>query len=298
VILRALAPGKVNLCLFLGGVRSSDGRHELVTLLESVSLADELELSTLDRGADVVHCPGVDGPNLVVGALAELRACGWDAPPVRIDIRKRIPVAAGMAGGSADAAAALRLAAHLAPLPEGLVLAELAAGLGADVPSQLTPGLALGTGAGEIVEQTAALAPRAFVIVPLAGRRLSTADVYREADRLGLARSQPSLARVHGALVRALREPAELPRELLVNELEPAARSLCPEIDSALGALRNAGAWPVLVCGSGPTSVGVYWGADAPARAAQTAAALSARFTGTVDAVPVNAEFAGVVPAA
>src|ERR1700680_4715174 len=91
--LAALAPGKVNLCLFLGPLRE-DGRHELVTLLESVSLADELTLES-DAEHDCVVCPGVEGPNLVADALAGLRARGWDAPPVRIEIVKRIPVAAG-----------------------------------------------------------------------------------------------------------------------------------------------------------------------------------------------------------
>ncbi len=143
--MRELAFGKVNLCLFLGPVRE-DGRHELVTLYESISLADELSLTESD--ADEVVCPGVNGPNLVSAALEGLRARGWGAPAVRIEIGKRIPVAAGLGGGSADAAAALRLAKRLAPVPDELVR-ELAAELGADVPGQLQPGLWLGTGAGE-----------------------------------------------------------------------------------------------------------------------------------------------------
>ena len=116
--LRALAPGKVNLALFLGPTRD-DGRHELVTLLESLSLADELVLETLESAPamaqDEVVCPGIEGENLVARALAALRKRGWDAAPVRIDVDKRIPVAAGMGGGSADAAAALRMAVELAP---------------------------------------------------------------------------------------------------------------------------------------------------------------------------------------
>ena len=101
------APAKVNLCLFLGPTRA-DGRHELVTLFESVSLADELEIGR--RGAGRGGVPGVAGPNLVSDALWALREAGWDAPPVRVEITKRIPVAAGLGGGSADAAAVLRLA--------------------------------------------------------------------------------------------------------------------------------------------------------------------------------------------
>ena len=85
-------------------------------------------------------------------ALAGLRARGWDAPPVQVTIDKRIPVAAGMGGGSADAAAVLRMAPRVAPVVTGRC-AELAAELGADVPSQLAPGLVLGTGAGDEVER-------------------------------------------------------------------------------------------------------------------------------------------------
>src|SRR5215471_2087902 len=111
--LTVLAPGKVNLSLFLGPTRA-DGRHELVTLFESVSLADELIVDT-DAERDEVICPGVPEPNLVSSAIAGLRERGWDAPAVRIEIKKRIPIAAGMGGGSADAAAALRVASELAP---------------------------------------------------------------------------------------------------------------------------------------------------------------------------------------
>ena len=119
--LTARAPGKLNLCLFLGEPRA-DGRHELVTLFESVSLADELQLTVVpDSAADEIVCPGVEGPNLAARALAELRARGWDAPPVQIEIHKRIPVAAGMGGGSADAAAVLRLARRLAPVSDDVI---------------------------------------------------------------------------------------------------------------------------------------------------------------------------------
>ena len=126
--------------------------------------------------------------------LDGLRARGWAGPPLRVVIDKRIPVAGGMGGGSADAAALLRIAPVLAPVAAG-VLDALAASLGADVPSQLTPGLVLGTGAGEVVEPVRApLAPHAFVIVPQ-GFGLSTPEVYREADRLGLPRTASDLAR-------------------------------------------------------------------------------------------------------
>ena len=285
----ALAPGKINLCLFLGGTRA-DGRHELVTLFQPVSLADEVSLAT-GVGADAVVCPGVEGPNIAERALAELRARGWDGPPVRIEIRKRIPVAAGMAGGSADAGAVLRLAAALSPLPSAGLAAEVAGLLGADVPSQLAPAPALGTGAGEIITPAPPRAPFAAVILP-STERLPTASVFAEADRLGLARSAADLGQRRRALEGALHSGPELPGELLVNDLEPAARSLRPSIDGGLTAAREIGADAVLVCGSGPTVAGIFWGADAAARARDGAAAAAERIPAAIAVIPVDAEFA------
>jgi 4-diphosphocytidyl-2-C-methyl-D-erythritol kinase len=288
--LRALAPGKVNLGLFLGPVRA-DGRHELVTLFESVSLADELSLSVLTRDApgDEVVCPGIaERENLVSRTLGGLRRLGWDAPPVRIEIVKRIPIAAGMGGGSADAAAALRMAVELAPgRPEEL--ASLAASLGADVPSQLVPGLVLGSGAGELVEPFEPLAPHALVIAPRQ-HALSTAAVYREADALGLPRGSEQLAVRYQQLVAALQPGAVLPSQLIANDLEQAAMSLCPAIAQALQAIREAGADQAFVCGSGPTAAGLFWGADAPGRAAAAARAVAPRFRGAASVLPVSAE--------
>jgi 4-diphosphocytidyl-2-C-methyl-D-erythritol kinase len=267
--LRALAPAKVNLSLFLGPTRP-DGRHELLTLFESLSLADELILHTLPSPPDRVECPEVPGDrNLAAAALAELRARGWAGPPVSIRIAKRIPVAAGMAGGSADAAATLRLASELAPgRPEEVE--AVAAGLGADVPAQLAPGLAIGTGAGEIVERLQPLASHAFVVVPLLAE-LATPDVYREADRLGLPRAPHELADLRSRLRGASRPGARLPGELLVNDLEPAAVSLCPDAGRALQLVREAGAETAMVSGSGPTVVGLWWGEDAEAAAGRAA---------------------------
>lgn len=274
------APAKINLCLFLGPTRA-DGRHELVTLFDSLTLVDELEIAEGVR--DTVVCEGVKGPNLVSAALSALRAAGWDAPPVRVQIRKRIPVAAGMGGGSADAAAMLRLASRLGPVP-GESLRRIAAGLGADVPSQLAPGPSLGTGAGEMVEPLAGLPPYGVLVLPQSFA-LSTTDVYREADRLDLARSARELASRRAELAAAL--PA-LPPELVVNDLQPAAVSLAPAIDDALGAARRAGADQVLVCGSGPTVIGIFWGPGGADQAAAVAARLRSAHPGSVAAAPVQ----------
>jgi 4-diphosphocytidyl-2-C-methyl-D-erythritol kinase len=245
------APAKLNLCLYLGAVRD-DGLHELCSLFEPLALADPIEIAEAER--DEVLCPGVAGENLAARALAGLRARGWEQPPLRIRIEKRIPVAAGLGGGSADAAAVLRLASgEVEDLP------ALAAEIGADVPSQVVPSLALVGGAGEQVERLPDPAPHAVVLLPGAGG-LGTAEVFAEADRLGLGRSGEELSEI-GERLRRVAGAGASPLsylDLLVNDLEPAARSLRPEIGDALDALRAAGAPLALLTGSGPTAFGLF----------------------------------------
>lgn len=287
--LRALAPAKVNLSLFLGPTRA-DGRHELVTLFQSLSLADEVLLETGVEG-DQVICPGVVGNNLAAAALAALRARGWDGPPLRLLISKRIPVAGGMGGGSADAAAALRLATAVAPgRPEELEL--VATSLGADVPSQLVSGLSVGTGAGDLVERFAPLAAHAYVVLP-AGFPLATPAVYAEADRLGLGRSASELSDLYASLVAAVGPGgAVIPAELLVNDLHEAAVSLRPAIADLLDALASVGAERVMVSGSGPTAIGIRWGEGARDWASKAADELRSAHPGVVAASPVSTDFA------
>ena len=281
-----IAFAKVNLCLFLGPTRA-DGRHELVTLFSSLALSDTLTITPAALGgADRVVCAGVSGANLVADALAELRCAGWAPPPLQVTIVKRIPVAAGMGGGSADAAAMLRCAARLAPV-DGATVARIAAGLGADVPAQLDPGPSIGTGAGEVVTAVGDLAPHGVLVLPQRAA-LSTPAVYREADRLGLGRDAGELSQRSRDLAAAVGRGGPLPDALAVNDLGPAARSLCPAIDEALERARSAGADQVLVCGSGPTSVGIFWGADGRDRAARAAHRLSARYPEAVAAEPVR----------
>ena len=254
------APAKLNLCLYLGP-RRGGGLHELCSLFEPLALGDLIAVSEAER--DEVVCAGVAGENLATRALAALREQGWDGPPQRIEIEKRIPVAAGLGGGSADAAAVLRLAAG-----EVAGLEEIAAKLGADVPSQLTPALALVRGAGERVERLPEPLPHAVVLLPDGGG-LSTAEVFAEADRLGLDRGAAELDDLAERL-RAAANAGASPlayAELLVNDLEPAARSLRPPIGEALDALRTAGAAHALLTGSGPTAFGLFESLDA-ARAA------------------------------
>ncbi|HEX8084750.1 MAG TPA: hypothetical protein VF529_10710 [Solirubrobacteraceae bacterium] len=266
------APAKINVCLFVGPIRE-DGRHELVSVMESITLADTLTLEPLDGGEDEVVSAGVED-TLVTRALAAFRArTGWNGGPVRITIDKRIPVAAGLGGGSADAAAALRLAARASGFDDEGTLHELATTLGSDVPGQVRPGRVLATGAGEHVERLPPPKPYGILVLP-SRETLSTPAVYAEADRLGLPR-----ASLGDALREARRDPPPA-----VNDLQDAARSLCPSIDEALGTARAAGARDAIVAGSGPTVLGFF---DTPAEAETAAGELAGRDPRPVAATPV-----------
>jgi 4-diphosphocytidyl-2-C-methyl-D-erythritol kinase len=305
---RALAPAKINLGLFLGPTRASDGRHELVTVMQSISLADEVTLEPAPEGAerDELLCPGVRGApeeNLAARALRAFRAItGWQAPPLRLSIVKRIPVAAGLAGGSADAAAALRLAAHASGLGDDRLLLTLGSQLGADVPAQIVPGRWLATGAGECLQELAPSRSRFGVLVLPLDAELATADVYAQADRLGLARTRSALGEVRHDLRGALEHGAPLPAatELLHNDLQRAAVSLCPQIADALKQAHEAGAQPSLLSGSGPTVLGLFAHAGRPpdgslALAQAAATRLAGRLPAPICAEPVDSAFAQAV---
>lgn len=258
-----IAPAKVNLLLHVAPPRA-DGLHPLCSLFASIDLADELHLEPAP--ADEVLCAGVPGPNLAERALAAYReAAGEAAPgPVRVTIDKRIPVAAGLGGGSADAAAVLRALDERAERPLGPdALRAVGARLGADVPSQVEPRHALVTGAGEEVEPVE-LPPMALVLVPQ-DEGLSTAAVYAEADRIGATRARLDPDAVRAVAASPLAELAGA----LDNDLQAAALSLRPQLERPLAALREAGALAALVTGSGPTAFGVFEDVAAAERAAR-----------------------------
>ena len=247
--LETRAPAKLNLCLYVGP-RRPDGLHEIRSVFQPVTLADEVVMEPAAGETDEVVCPGVRGPNLAAAALSVFRKrFDWDGPAVRVTIEKHIPVSAGLGGGSADAAAVLRLAAVASQKsPPQAELVDLAMALGADVPSQLHPRTALVSGAGEQVES---LPPRELRGVLLAGRgALATAKVYARADELGLVR--PSLEGVD----------TDQPH----NDLQEAAVDLEHEAGRALGLLRAAGATHAQLSGSGPAAFGLF---DDPGTAAK-----------------------------
>jgi 4-diphosphocytidyl-2-C-methyl-D-erythritol kinase len=288
-------------------VRAGDGRHELVSVVQSISLADELTLTPAAAGAveDEVWSPGVPGPpgaNLAAAALRAFRAAtGWDAPPVRLEIAKRVPLAAGLGGGSSDAAATLRLARHASGLGDEELLGELGAALGADVPALLAPGRWLVSGAGERLHRLPDPSPPLqLLLLPLA-HELSTASVYGEADRLGAGREPHELVERYQQLLVALGHGAALPedQELLVNDLQRAAVSLCPPVAEALAQARTAGAEQVLVSGSGPTVVGLFErvrerSKAAPGPAERAAARLRGRTPASICAASVGLAHASI----
>jgi 4-diphosphocytidyl-2-C-methyl-D-erythritol kinase len=292
----ALAPAKVNLGLFVGPPRAGDARHELVSVMQSISLADEITLQPARAGVedDEVLCPGVPGDpreNLAAAALRAFRAVtGWAAPPQRLQIDKRIPVAGGMAGGSADAAATLRLARHASGLGDERLLLELGGELGADVPAQIAPGRWLARGVGERLRELPTPAPFGLLVLP-ASAGLSTAAVFTEADRLARIRDESELEELSERLAAALAGGAWLPADaqLLYNDLQQAAVSLCPEIEHTLDQARVIGAQMAMLSGSGPTVVGLFADAKAARRAAMQ---LSERLPAPICARPVDAEFA------
>ena len=288
-VLLGRAPGKVNACLFVG-FPGADGLHTLVSVVQPLSLADELTLAPAPGATgDEVVCPGVPGPNLAARAMAAYRAeTGWHGPPQRLEISKHVPVAAGMGGGSADAAAALRLMAVAAGRPGDAAAAAIAPSLGSDVPAQLVARRCLISGAGERVESLPDPPPGAVLVLP-SDEQLSTSHVYATFDALGGGRTPRELdelaERIRGA------GGGELPAALRHNDLAEAAIAACPSISSALADARGTEPDHVMVSGSGPTVIAFFDGDDGLARAEAARRALPGHPRAVV-AEPVGRGFA------
>jgi len=250
-------PGKVN--LFLGvGDRRADGYHEVTTVFHAVSLSDDVTVRTADLlslhviGEGVDQVP-LDERNLAWQAAELMAEHVGRAPDVQIVIEKSIPVAGGMAGGSADAAAVLVAMNSLwelgVPRPD---LHAMAAELGSDVPFALHGGTALGTGRGE--DLAAVLARNTFHwVLALGSGGLSTAAVYAEIDRLRKTGSPPRHDDPEPLLTALSAGDPHALAPLLGNDLQPAALSLEPGLRRTLRAGHEAGALAGLVSGSGPT---------------------------------------------
>jgi 4-diphosphocytidyl-2-C-methyl-D-erythritol kinase len=257
---------KLNLVLHVGPPRG-DGLHPLCSVFASLDLADVVEVEPASEGAssDSVDCPGVVGVNLAEQAAAAFRRSVPALPPLNIRIDKRVPVSAGLGGGSADAAAVLRAANRIAGCPLSVdALREIAARLGSDVPSQVEPRNALVQGVGELVEEVE-LPPLGVVLVPQ-HEGLSTARVYAQLDRMkgGRERLDPRpLRELAGSLDAGSLDPGALE-----NDLQPAAMALRPELAQVLELLRDTGPIGTLVSGSGPTCFALFADRERAERAA------------------------------
>lgn len=264
-------PAKVNVQLAVGAARP-DGFHDLANVFLAVSLYDEVtataagELTVTCAGPDADKVP-LDRTNLAARAAEILAERAGLSPDVHLHIEKRIPVAGGMAGGSADGAAALLACDALwglkTPVPE---LLDICAELGSDVPFSLLGGAALGTGRGEILTPVAA--GTFHWVFAVADGGLSTPAVFREFDRL-TAGTQVPAPQASPALLAAL--ASGVPDELaatLANGLQPAALSLRPSLADTLAAGTDAGALAGLVSGSGPTTAFLVRDAESAAKAA------------------------------
>ncbi|WP_019157949.1 4-(cytidine 5'-diphospho)-2-C-methyl-D-erythritol kinase [Brevibacterium senegalense] len=256
----ARAHGKINLHLGVDDA-GADGYHELVTVFEALGTPETVTLTPAET--DSVEVVGkyaaagipLDERNLALAAVVAFRErTGWNGR-VAITIDKNVPVAGGMGGGSADAAAALVAVAALADFEDRAVLAEIAAGLGADVPFALLGGIALGRGRGDHLSRVLSRGTHHWVLATSTGE-LSTASVYARVDELrqaGHGADAARLAEPQGVLTALAAGDVEKLAAHVHNDMTEAAVSLMPDIARVMEEGRRAGAHAVLLSGSGPT---------------------------------------------
>jgi 4-diphosphocytidyl-2-C-methyl-D-erythritol kinase len=285
------APAKLNLYLEVLG-RRTDGFHELETLMVPVQIFDTLRWSPSDGPSSSctlsIHSQlAADSSlsctdNLILRAGQLLAHRGGVEPRGHFELTKRIPVEAGLGGGSSDAAAALRLAnAAWGTRLSSNELSEIATELGSDVPFFLADGPAVCRGRGELIEPTGSL-PRLDLVVVKPAFGMSTPQVFRE---LGESAGATASRRSHSAgrlteLLAMLRSGAiGRASSLMTNTLEVVAERLAPEITRIKSALARAGCWGQFMTGSGSTVVGV---ARSAIQARRIARSLSAQNFGTV----------------
>jgi len=272
--LTVAAFAKVNLSLRVLGKRA-DGYHDLDTIFQTISLHDTIEIdATADSEISLScddRCLPVDDHNLVVRALRLARVRCGSSKGARIRLRKRIPMQAGLGGGSSDAAAALMAVNHLWQLNlDSQDLTALAAEIGADVPFFLSGGTARGTATGSNVVSVAD-APEKFVLVVKPNANIGTADAYKLFD-------ERSLTTPDSKTMLSTSQPTanfgfdNAGFDALHNDFEEIAFALEPEIFRAKAALLNAGAHAALLCGSGSAIFGMFETSDAQRRAIQTIA--------------------------
>jgi 4-diphosphocytidyl-2-C-methyl-D-erythritol kinase len=252
-------PAKVNLHLCVGPVRG-DGKHQLHTIYHAVSLYDEVTIESSTDGALTLELAGepveevpLGDDNLAVQAVRAVAALAGVDPAARITLRKEIPVGGGLAGGSADAAAALVAADALWRCGfERSVLERLAAGLGSDVAFLLHGGTALGTGHGEVVSPVLTRGEWHWVLA-VAEQGLSTPSVYAELDRQRGEQEAVDEPPADGVLAALRAGDVVALGKALRNDLQSPALQLRPNLARVLDAGRELGAAGGIISGSGPT---------------------------------------------
>ncbi|QLI99973.1 4-(cytidine 5'-diphospho)-2-C-methyl-D-erythritol kinase [Streptomyces sp. NEAU-sy36] len=265
-------PAKVNVQLAVGAARP-DGFHDLANVFLAVGLYDEVTVAPADElrvscaGPDAAQVP-LDRTNLAARAALALAARRGIEPNVHVHIAKDIPVAGGMAGGSADGAGALLACDALWGTGASRAeLLDICAELGSDVPFSLVGGAALGIGRGERL--TALEVGGTFHwVFAMAERGLSTPAVFREFDRLAEGRAVPEPVASQDLLDALAKGDADALAAAVSNDLQPAALSLFPELADTLAAGRAAGSLAALVSGSGPTTAFLTRDAEAAERVA------------------------------
>lgn len=246
-----LAYGKINLTLEILS-RRADGYHALRSVMLPIGVADEIDIEPAERFAFRCIPSELAADNLIVRALDRI---GLGAAPFAVTLRKRIPVGAGLGGGSSDAAAMLRAAMRgdFGALPPRDWIADARA-LGSDIPFFLAEGGALVEGTGERVTALGALPPWSIVLL-VPGVHVATADAFARLARMRSTHPAPVRARGDSASLRALiavqRGDYEGAIAAAVNDFEPVVRQRYPQVGAALDALREAGAAQAMLSGSG-----------------------------------------------
>ncbi|MDY0190124.1 MAG: 4-(cytidine 5'-diphospho)-2-C-methyl-D-erythritol kinase [Desulfuromonas sp.] len=250
--MKIIAPAKVNLCLHVTAKRS-DGYHDLCMIMQKISLCDELDIEVTASAGVEFSCANIElgspEDNLVVRAAQALLRYDKHQRGLKISLKKNIPVAAGLGGGSSDAASTLVAVDKLLGLnldPE--VLRREALSLGADVPFFLYGSVAWATGIGDKL-QAVNIVPPYWLVLVNPGVGVSTAQVYSTLSEQGYSSSP---------IYPVIKTEAEL-LALLHNDLEAATLPLCPQVAQLKDDMLRLGAKGTLMSGSGPTVFGVFF---------------------------------------
>ncbi len=252
------AHGKINLSLDITGLRE-DGYHDIASVMQSVELADEVEITQNTTRKIVVRTDSADlsdgEDNIAYKACAQMisdcgLSCGFD-----IVIKKNIPIAGGMAGGSADAAAVIRgidrLCALNLPLDR---LMEIGLKIGADVPFCIQENPALATGVGEVLTPVTGLDKNIWIVIVNPVSQVSTKHIYAKLDKSAEYGTVNNIA-----LITALASGnTELATHYMTNIMEPVTSDLCKQVPQIISGLKRLGAIHAMMSGSGATCFGLF----------------------------------------